>query len=223
MQENVSHILSRDVSIANLQISSMNYFYMHGISEVIRKFGEFEIQSRQNANFGYNIRMENVSFTKTDAPIHTESDGSKRMMKPHEIRIRKSFSYVAPIYCDIIVETFSDSNVGPTYQKYPARHIANVPVMLRSCLCMTEKMTREELIADKECPDDPGGYFLIKGMEKIIIPQEKICGNMTLVWKRPDPKFQYIAEFRSMTHVLVCGLALKRHYFIIAFSHMFFL
>ena len=41
--------------------------------------------------------------------------------------------------------------------------------MLKSKLCHLHGMNREELIKHGEDPDDPGGYFIINGTEKVLI------------------------------------------------------
>ncbi len=39
--------------------------------------------------------------------------------------------------------------------------------MLRSSNCTLHGKSDEELAKLKECPLDPGGYFIIKGVEKV--------------------------------------------------------
>ena len=38
----------------------------------------------------------------------------------------------------------------------------------------------------KECPHDPGGYFIIKGTEKVILTHEQLSKNRVILEK--DPK-----------------------------------
>ena len=40
--------------------------------------------------------------------------------------------------------------------------------MLRSKRCMLHGRTDHELAKMGECPIDPGGYFVVKGQEKVI-------------------------------------------------------
>lgn len=46
--------------------------------------------------------------------------------------------------------------------------------MLRSQKCVLSGKSEEELAMLKECPHDPGGYFVIKGVEKVILMQEQL-------------------------------------------------
>ena len=57
--------------------------------------------------------------------------------------------------------------------------IGRIPIMLRSCKCVLSGSSDEELAAQKECPFDPGGYFIIKGVEKVILMQEQVRCNTT--------------------------------------------
>jgi DNA-directed RNA polymerase beta subunit len=38
----------------------------------------------------------------------------------------------------------------------------------------------------KECPHDPGGYFIVKGVEKVILTHEQLSRNRVLL--ETDPK-----------------------------------
>lgn len=47
--------------------------------------------------------------------------------------------------------------------------IGHMPVMLRSCVCHLTGKSEAQLATMKECPYDPGGYFIVKGVEKVQI------------------------------------------------------
>jgi DNA-directed RNA polymerase beta subunit len=53
--------------------------------------------------------------------------------------------------------------------------------MLRSQKCALYGKSDEEIAELKECMYDPGGYFVVKGVEKVILMQEqmsKVCHYM---------------------------------------------
>ena len=52
--------------------------------------------------------------------------------------------------------------------------IGRIPIMLRSQKCALHGKTDEELAEMKECQYDPGGYFIVKGVEKVILMQEQL-------------------------------------------------
>ncbi|KAL2514714.1 nuclear RNA polymerase C2 [Forsythia ovata] len=59
--------------------------------------------------------------------------------------------------------------------------IGRMPIMLRSCCCVLYGKDEEELARCGECPLDPGGYFVIKGTEKVILIQEQLSKNRIII------------------------------------------
>ena len=60
-------------------------------------------------------------------------------------------------------------------------HIGRMPIMLRSNRCVLHGASEAELIKRDECPLDPGGYFVVRGTEKVILIQEQLSKNRMLV------------------------------------------
>ncbi|CAH6418972.1 DNA-directed RNA polymerase subunit RPB2 [uncultured virus] len=56
--------------------------------------------------------------------------------------------------------------------------IGSIPIMLGSKRCHLYGKTIEEKLKMGECPNDPLGYYIIKGTEKSIIIQEKMRASM---------------------------------------------
>lgn len=58
-------------------------------------------------------------------------------------------------------------------QNTPTRLVTccRMPIMLRSSNCVLTNKTPAELAKLNECPIDPGGYFVIHGVEKVILIQ----------------------------------------------------
>jgi len=54
-------------------------------------------------------------------------------------------------------------------------------MMLRSDRCRLSKKTPKEIVEMGECPLDPGGYFIIRGTEKVILIQEQMSKNRIIV------------------------------------------
>ena len=46
--------------------------------------------------------------------------------------------------------------------------------MLRSEKCVLNGVSDDELYKLKECKYDPGGYFVVKGVEKVVLMQEQL-------------------------------------------------
>jgi len=52
--------------------------------------------------------------------------------------------------------------------------IGRIPIMLRSEKCVLNGKSDFELAQMKECKYDTGGYFICKGVEKVILMQEQL-------------------------------------------------
>ena len=53
--------------------------------------------------------------------------------------------------------------------------------MLKSKLCFLSQLSREELIAAGEDPDDTGGYFVVNGSERVIVAMEDLAPNRVII------------------------------------------
>jgi DNA-directed RNA polymerase III subunit RPC2 len=53
--------------------------------------------------------------------------------------------------------------------------------MLKSSKCNLYAKNEAELADMDECPIDPGGYFITRGTEKVILIQEQLSKNRMLV------------------------------------------
>ena len=59
--------------------------------------------------------------------------------------------------------------------------LCRMPIMLRSSNCVLSGKSPAELAKLNECPLDPGGYFIVKGVEKVILIQEQLSKNRMIV------------------------------------------
>jgi len=53
--------------------------------------------------------------------------------------------------------------------------------MLGCSNCVLLNKSNEELAKVKECPYDPRGYFIVKGLEKVVLIQEQPAKNRIIV------------------------------------------
>lgn len=69
--------------------------------------------------------------------------------------------------------------------------------MLRSSNCVLTGKSEYELAKMNECPLDPGGYFVVKGQEKVILIQEQLSKNRIIV---DETKNGIQCQVTSSTH-----------------------
>eukprot|EP00882_Tetradesmus_deserticola_P019957 GHRQ01021508.1.p1 GENE.GHRQ01021508.1~~GHRQ01021508.1.p1 ORF type:complete len:289 (+),score=76.60 GHRQ01021508.1:370-1236(+) len=115
------------------------------------------------------------------------------LVKPH---IVISLLPAAPIYVDIEYTRGREivSRKGPGQ----AVRIGRMPLMLRCNRCLLHNKDESELYKLGECPLDPGGYFIVRGTEKVILIQEQLSKNRIIV--DTDQHGEVVASVTSSTH-----------------------
>lgn len=112
---------------------------------------------------------------------------------PQECRLR-DLTYAAPIMVDL--EYIRGRNQIVLRKGVV---IGRMPIMLRSShCCLSTARTETDYAKMGECPLDPGGYFIIRGVEKVILVQEQLSKNRILV--DIDRKGMLCAQVTSSTH-----------------------
>ena len=178
---------------AGIQIDSFNDFIHLGLKNVIEDDSILEVTISKTQK--YTIIFEDITV---DYPYIIEEDRTVRYLTPSEARLR-DLNYDAPV-CVNIRTIFEDESTGErvveTHNKIP---IARIPIMLKSCRCNIGNNTEEENIKAGECRYDPGGYFVIRGKERVIIAQERINYNVVYTFpQKSSSKYKYVSEIRSM-------------------------
>ena len=112
---------------------------------------------------------------------------SNHALTPHECRLR-DLTYSASIYVDI------EYTRGTQIVKRKAIPIGRLPIMLKSKKCVLLGKNEKELAKMMECPLDPSGYFIVKGVEKVILIQEQLSKNRIIIEK---DKYGIVANVTS--------------------------
>ena len=71
--------------------------------------------------------------------------------------------------------------------------------MLQSNLCLLKNLAREARFNMGECRNDPGGYFIIDGNEKVIVSQEGRGDNLLYILNDFNDIYSCIAEIKSVS------------------------
>lgn len=122
-------------------------------------------------------------------------------MYPNDARLR-DMTYGITIQYDVDVElTFNDGE-QPRIETMTLEKIllGRFPIMLKSKLCILNGLADDVCFNLGECINDKGGYFIIDGLEKAIVPQETFADNMLYVKKyKEGERYSYSAEIRSVS------------------------
>ncbi|PSN68474.1 DNA-directed rna polymeras-like protein III subunit [Corynespora cassiicola Philippines] len=101
-------------------------------------------------------------------------DNHESKVTPNECRLR-DMTYAAPIVVDIVYTR------GNTRVRRTGVRIGRLPVMLKSNKCVLSGKNDDQMARLSECPLDPGGYFITRGQEKVILVQEQLSKNRVIV------------------------------------------
>jgi len=163
----IQDILSRE-GVAKQHLNSFDEFLKKGLQDIIDEIGHIDIE---NAEYPYKIKLGRIQFKQ---PRMMELDGSVTHITPVEARLR-NVSYVAPLMLE--------ANVIEDGKTLETRfiHIGDIPVMVKSESCILRSFTQQKLIDYAEDPEDPGGYFIINGSERVIVGLEDLSYNKIIV------------------------------------------
>ena len=183
------------------QTESYNHFLNIELPRIISEEPPIVVSQQREDDKGnsndyetYKIKFSNVYIPK---PTVTEEDRSLRTFYPGEAR-RRNLTYDSPIYVDLTTTT--ESGETSEVEHYSRVVIGRLPIMLRSSHCHLTTLTPDDRIKVDECEYDSGGYFVVKGNERVLVPQLRGVYNTPLALKKkPREKFQYVVEIRSMS------------------------
>lgn len=164
-------------------IDSFNYF----INIEIKKIVEANNRVVCDADPLFYIKYTNVHVGSPDCD---EGFNISKPTTPHECRLR-DMNYSAPISVDIEYTRGTQKVVNSGLM------IGRMPIMLRSSNCVLSNKSEYELAKMNECPLDPGGYFIVKGQEKVILIQEQLSRNRMIV---EESKYGIQCQVTSSTH-----------------------
>lgn len=165
----------KEKGLVRQHLDSYNKFIDHGIQEVVDETGEINIEIPE---MPYSVKLGQLWIIDPQSKISgtyiTEVDGTKHEIFPMEARFR-NLTYAAPLALEMT------PIVDGREQEPELVLIGNLPVMLKSKLCILSQLTPEELIEHGEDPNDSGGYFIINGSERVVVAMEDLAANRILV------------------------------------------
>ncbi|CAN6855574.1 unnamed protein product [Brassica oleracea] len=152
-------------------LDSFNYFINVGIKKIARA------NSRITSTLDPSIYLWSFKDVYVGEPSILNV-GTAEVINPHMCRLA-DMTYAAPIYVNI--EYVHGIHGKTTISAKDKVVIGRMPIMLRSCRCVLHGKDEEELARLGECPLDPGGYFVIKGTEKVLLIQEQLSKNRIII------------------------------------------
>ena len=181
------------------QTESFDHFINVGIQKIITEEPDIVMNSKTGKNPGsyssYRVSFSNVHIPQ---PTVTEDTRVLRSFFPSEAR-QRDLTYDSPIYATI-TETLEIEGKEPEVNQHVRVVLGRIPIMIRSSKCYLTNMTPDERISAGECKYDQGGYFIVKGKERVLISQLRGVYNTPLVLEqRSGDKHTFCCDMRSMS------------------------
>jgi len=200
-------------------IDSYNLFVNKGIYNILKERNPIEIRKsymkkHDSYKFECNIYIggKDGSAIYYGKPIIYDSKNT-HFMFPNEARLR-NMTYGVTVYYDMVVEfqirdeenelvdpaKDGHGKIIPHVLKFPKILLGKIPIMLQSSICAMDGLDRDLRFQLGECKNDYGGYFIIDGKEKVIIPQEKFADNMMYIKENSgDSHYSHSAIIRNVS------------------------
>ena len=196
-------------------LTSYNNFINNDLKRIMKENNPIRIMKEQDDKtkefkFRCNLYLggksgERVYYGK---PVIQDKDNTHYMF-PNEARLR-NMTYAITVHYDVEVEFFiagmdsleksEDIEEGveqPTKVMVLEKiFMGRIPIMLRSELCILNELNSNVRFEMGECKNDHGGYFIIDGKEKCIVPQEKFADNMLYVRENVNDMYGAAADIR---------------------------
>jgi len=176
-----------EVSLISSDIESFNNFIEFELQKIVDENGTILPTIIPHTIDEFKIKFGKIAIGK---PEITEADGSKRPVYPLEARLRK-ISYAAPLYIEV------SAHVDGIQRESFTAQVGSFPIMLKSKFCHLHGLNEKELIEKGEDPNDPGGYFIINGTEKVLINVEDLAPNKMLVEENKNRPSRFTGKLFS--------------------------
>jgi DNA-directed RNA polymerase beta subunit len=195
---------NKTAQLCKHQIDSYNKFINTTLHQIISGFNPIRINTNnKNNDNDSNIQKIyiNVLQPSLSKPTYQVSDGTTSIMTPYIARMNNlTYSSSLFVKVHIIIEILNENGIPTKIDKYVNNvYIGKIPIMTRSDACVLTQIPAIGDANNDECRYDFGGYFIVNGNEKVLIMQDRINENETLVFVPNNNSDGIYAEIRSMS------------------------
>ena len=188
-------------------LNSYNDFMNNGIKQIFKEKNPIKIIKKQNpVTKEFDLRCNVYLGGKGGDKIYIGKpviydETREHYMYPNEARLR-NMTYGATIHYDVEVDFYikeGETITERTITLPDKIYLGKFPIMLNSQLCILNDLSPEVKFNMGECKNDYGGYFIIDGKEKVVVPQEKFADNMLYIRDKVNDLYSHSAEIRTVS------------------------
>jgi DNA-directed RNA polymerase II subunit RPB2 len=206
--------------ISKHHLDSYNAFFDKGITNIFNNQNPIPFNKEYDNEinkFKYQCKLylggkngDKIYYGKPVIYDKTNDTERQHFMYPNEARLR-NMSYCFTIHYDILIEykiLIEKNNNLKGMEKYEVHtseqtiekiYLGKFPIMLQSNLCILKGLDKNVRYNLGECKNDPGGYFIIDGKEKVIMTQEGRANNVLYIKDKVNDIYSHAAEIRSVS------------------------
>jgi DNA-directed RNA polymerase beta subunit len=189
------------------QLESYNDCVNRQLPQTIQMFNPVIIRSEKDFIAELNQFALETEITFVNLKIHQphiyENNGSTKIMLPTTAKLR-NFTYASNLTIDINIKYTIRDTINMDQPRIVNKTITKIsigkfPIMVNSSICVLNQHSNVNPTAIDECAFDHGAYFIIKGSEKIVLPQERAAQNTVYCYDgKNTAKCSWYAEIKSM-------------------------
>lgn len=195
-----------DKGLVDHHISSANELLEIGIPQIITSVFEINMtlyDIKRNTEEEQNIDHLNVVVNFSNVNIHKPTmlnynSGKEEILYPN-MALTKKKTYKSTLRVDVTIKVtavYKNGNTSVREDTVKDFKICKLPIMVGSKWCNTYGLSKETLRHLNEDPSDPGGYFIVRGVEWVIDCVENILFNKVRIFKNEGYKKEVMrAEF----------------------------
>ena len=189
-------MFENDYIVKKIQQDSYNDFISNLIPLIINQYNPLTYKYENDEGKKYEIQLT-IKNSRIMYPKVCDNDGTVHELTSSLARLR-NYTYSSKLIVDITKNTFIYDADGTLLEKDEQMlqeiTIGKVPIMVNSKYCINSIKDKSKL---DECKYDNGGYFIINGVEKVIVAQERCIDNKGLCFNQKNSKYKFILELKS--------------------------
>ena len=181
--------------VNKIQQDTYNDFVSNLIPIIIQQYNPLIYKYESEDGKKYEVEL-NIKSPRITYPKVCDNDGTVHELSPSLARLR-NYTYSTKLLVDISKKTrIYENDVLIEHDEKMIQEviIGKIPIMVKSKYCINTIKDKNKL---DECKYDNGGYFIINGIEKVIVSQERCIDNKGLCFYQKNSKYKYILELKS--------------------------
>ncbi|ELP88990.1 DNA-directed RNA polymerase II subunit RPB2, putative [Entamoeba invadens IP1] len=193
----------RENGLVKQQLSSFNNFVKRVQDIVKTDTFKFEVNNSDTLRVNpadeesHTLEFDETKYRYPQIKTSPNSNVKEKIF-PHEARIR-GLTYASELKINV-KDTIYRGGKLVDEKTSDFFDLASIPAMLKSKICRLVSIVKlNDIIQSDECQFEQGGYFVVKGSEKVVIAQEKMSPNTVLVFEGSDmAKYPFEGNINSL-------------------------